>query len=148
MKVILLQDVKNIGKEGEVKEVADGYARNFLIPKGLAIEATKANLKENQEKKAKIDNKKQKEKIEAEGIKAKIDGKQVEIKAKAGAEDKLFGAVTAKEIADNLEKQFKVKIDRKKIEIKEPIKHLGLYTVNIKIYPSVQAEIKVLVTPE
>lgn len=148
MKVILLQDVKNIGKEGEVKEVSDGYARNFLIPRGLAVEATKANLKEHQEKKTRMKNIKEREKTEAEGIKAKINGKQIEIKAKAGAEEKLFGAVTAKEIADNLEKQLKVKVDRKKVELKEPIKHLGLYTVNIKIYPSVQAEIKVLVTPE
>ncbi len=148
MKVILLQDVKNIGKEGEVKEVSDGYARNFLIPKGLVLEATKANLKENQEKNERILNRKQKEKGEAEGLKAKIDGKQIEIKAKTGAGDKLFGAVTAKEIAENLEKQLKVKIDRKKIELKEPIKHLGEYTTSIKIYPSVQAQVKVVVTPE
>lgn len=148
MKVILLQDVKNIGKEGEVKEVSDGYARNFLIPKGLVLEATKANLKENQEKNERILNRKQKEKGEAEGLKAKIDGKKIEIKAKTGAGDKLFGAVTAKEIAENLEKQLKVKIDRKKIELKEPIKHLGEYTTSIKIYPSVQAQVKVVVTPE
>ncbi|HZK42887.1 MAG TPA: 50S ribosomal protein L9 [Syntrophomonadaceae bacterium] len=148
MKVILLQDVKNIGQEGEVKEVADGYARNYLIPRDMAIEATKANLKRNQEENEKTQNIKDRELKKAEGIKAKIDGKQIEVKGKAGSEDKLFGAVTSREIAENLEKQLNVKIDRKKIELKEPIKHLGLYTTSIRIYPSVQAEIKVLVTSE
>lgn len=148
MKVILLQDVKNLGKEGEIKEVSDGYARNFLIPKGLVLEATKANLKENQEKNERIKNRKEKEKEAAQVLKTKIDGKKIEIKAKTGAEDKLFGAVTAKEIAQSLEEQLKVKIDRKKIDLKEPIKHLGEYNVTIKIYPSIPAEIKVLVASE
>ncbi len=148
MKVILLQDVKNIGKEGEVKEVSDGYARNFLIPKGLVLEATKANLKENQEKNERLQNRKEKEKGDAIALQAKVDNKQIEVKAKTGAGDKLFGAITAKEIAEGLEKQHKIKIDRKKIELKEPIKHLGEYTITIKIYPSVQAQIKVVVSPD
>ncbi len=148
MKVILLQDVKNLGKEGEVKEVADGYARNYLIPKGLVAEATKGALQENKERKKRIQNQKEREKKQAEEIKAKIDGKQIEIKAKTGTGDRLFGAVTAKEIAENLEKQLKVKINRKKIELKEPIKNIGEHTVTIKIYPSIPAEIKVLVASE
>ncbi len=148
MKVILLQDVKNLGQEGEVKDVADGYARNFLIPRGLVIEATKAALQENKEEKRRIKNQKQREKEQAETLKAKIDGKQIEIKAKAGTGDRLFGAVTARDIAEGLEKQLKVKVDRRKIELKEPLKTLGEHAVTIKLYPSIPAEIKVLVASE
>ncbi len=148
MKVILLQDVKNLGNEGEIKEVSDGYARNFLIPKGLVIEATKSSLKQNLEKKEQIKNIKEKEKAAAEVIKTKIDGQTIEVKAKVGSGDKLFGAVTAKEIVQNIERQLKVNIDRKKVDLKEPIKHIGEYPVIIKIYPSISAEIKVLVASE
>ncbi|MDD2585080.1 MAG: 50S ribosomal protein L9 [Syntrophomonadaceae bacterium] len=148
MKVILQQDVKKLGKEGEVKEVQEGYARNFLLPKGLAIQANQANLKENQERTTKAEKKKEKQKKSAETLKGKVDGKTVTIKAKTGGGDKLFGAVTAKEIAEVLKKQLGVDVDKKKIEIGEPIKHLGKYPVKLKIYPSVQAEVTVIVAAE
>lgn len=146
MKVIFLQDVKGQGKKGEIKEVSDGYARNFLIPKGLAVEATKTRMKEIQEQQEKQRKTQEKEKAEAVKIQQKLNGQSVTIKARTGGGDKLFGAVTAKEIAEAIEKQFKVNIDRKKIELTEPIKHLGEYSIKIKIYPSVQAEMQVIVT--
>ncbi|HOQ09987.1 MAG TPA: 50S ribosomal protein L9 [Syntrophomonadaceae bacterium] len=146
MKVIFLQDVKGQGKKGEIKEVADGYARNYLIPKGLAVEATKARLKEMQEQQEKQRKTQEKEKTEAVKIQQVLHGQSVTIKARTGGGDKLFGAVTAKEIAETIEKQFKVTIDRKKIELTEPIKHLGEYAIKIKIYPSVQADMQVIVT--
>jgi large subunit ribosomal protein L9 len=148
MKVILNQEVKKLGIKGQVLEVSDGYARNFLIPKGLAQEATTTKLKEIQEKNVKEEKKKISEKEKAEALKIKLDGKKAEIKVKAGTGDKLFGAVTAKEIADILQKEFGISIDKKKIEIGEPIKHLGTYNIKLKIYPAVQAEIKLIVTPE
>jgi len=146
MKVIFLQDVKGQGKKGEIKEVSDGYARNFLIPKGLAVEATKTRMKEIQEQQEKQRKTQEKEKAEAVKIQQNLNGQSVTIKARTGGGDKLFGAVTAKEIAEAIEKQFKVNIDRKKIELTEPIKHLGEYSIKIKIYPSVQAEMQVIVT--
>lgn len=146
MKVIFLQDVKGQGKQGEIKDVSDGYARNFLIPKGLAVEATKTRLKEIQEQQEKQRKTQEREKAEAVKIQQKLSGQSVTIKARTGGGDKLFGAVTAKEIAETIEKQFKVSVDRKKVELAEPIKHVGEYTVKLKIYPSVQAEIKVIVT--
>lgn len=146
MKVIFLQDVKGQGKEGEIKEVSDGYARNYLIPKGWAAEATKTRMKEIQERNEKQRKTQEREKAEAIKLQQSLDGQTINIKARTGTGDKLFGAVTAKEIADTIQKQFKVKIDRKKIELPEPIKHVGEHLVKIKIYPSIQAEIKVLVT--
>lgn len=148
MKVILKQDVKNLGKTGDIKEVSDGYARNFLIPKGLADEATINKLKETQEKNTREAKRKDKEKADAEEIKKRLDGQTVKIKAKAGTGDKLFGAVTSREIAEILQKEFSLSLDKKKIEMGEAIKHLGQYKIKIKIYPSIQAEVKVIVEAE
>jgi len=148
MKVILIKEVKKLGKEGEIKEVSDGYARNYLIPKGYAVEATKIKLKETEEKNKREQNRKKKEKIEAEKLKKILDGKTITIFAKTGGENKLFGAVTAKEISEILQEEFAVSIDKKKIDIGEPIKHLGNYNINIKIYPSIRAKIRVVVTAE
>lgn len=148
MKVILTQDVKKQGVKGQILEVSDGYARNYLIPQGLAEEANKTRLKEIQEKSVREAKQKDLEKDRAEQIKARLDGQTIEIKAKTGSNDKLFGAVTSKEIADGVEARFKVKIDKKKIEMSEAIKHLGEYSFKIKIYPSVQAELKLIITAE
>ncbi|QGU00646.1 LSU ribosomal protein L9p [Candidatus Syntrophocurvum alkaliphilum] len=145
MKVILTQDIKKLGKAGELKEVSDGYARNYLIPKGLAEEATSMKLKEVEEKNLSKSRKKAKEKAAALETKEKLDGNSVTIKVKTGGGDKLFGAVTTGEIADILQKEYGVSIDKKKIDIKESIKHLGDYKVKIKLYPEVQAEIQVTV---
>lgn len=148
MKVILNKDVKGLGKEGEIKEVSDGYARNFLIPRGLAEEATKGKLKEKEEKNQRNQKQKEKEKTEAGKIKEKINGKSVSIIARTGGGDKLFGSVTAKEISEILQEDFGVLIDKKKIDLSDPIKHLGEYKVKLKIYPSIQAEVKVKVVAE
>lgn len=148
MKVILTQDVKNLGRKGDIKEVADGYARNFLLPKGLAVEATYGKIKETEEKKKSMEKQKKKELEQAEDIKAKLHGKSLNIKVKVGESNKLFGAVTPKEIAEVIAKDLGINIDKKKIEIAEPIKHLGEYEVKIKIYPGVQAEIKLIVSKQ
>lgn len=145
MKVILTQEVKKLGAKGEILEVSDGYARNFLIPQGLAEEATKTRVKEIQEKSVKEEKQKSSEKDRAEVLKNKLQGKKVEIRVKAGAGDKLFGAVTTREIADLLRSEFGVEIDKKKIDLGEPIKHLGQYNIKLKIYPAVQAELKLVV---
>lgn len=148
MKVILTQDVKNQGVKGQVIEVSDGYARNYLLPQGLAEEASKTKLKEIQEKNLREARKKDKEREDAEKLKAQLHGKTVEIKVKTGGNDKLFGAVTSKEIADSIQEKFNIKIDKKKIDITETIKHLGEYSIRIKIYPSVQAELNLVITAE
>jgi len=148
MKVILTQDVKKQGVKGQILEVSDGYARNYLIPKGLAEEASKTRLKEIEEKKMHDVKQKDKEKTQAEQLKAKLDGQTIELKAKTGSNDKLFGAVTSQEIADALGKRFGVKIDKKKIELGDAIKHLGEYSFKIKIYPAIQAELKLNVIAE
>ncbi|ABI69823.1 50S ribosomal protein L9 [Syntrophomonas wolfei] len=148
MKVILIQEVKNLGKAGEIKEVSDGYARNFLIPRGLAEEATKGKVKESEEKKLKMQRKKEKELSEAEKLKEKLQGKTISIKARAGGADRLFGAVTSREISEILQQELGIVIDKKKIELPQPIKQLGEYKVKVKVYPSIQAEIKVIVAAE
>lgn len=145
MKVILTQDVKNLGKEGDVKDVSDGYARNYLIPKGLVVEATKGNLKEIEDQTKRLQKQKDREKTQAQALYDRLNGKSITVTARSGGGDKLFGAVTAKEIADALSKQFKVKLDKRKVDLGEPIKHLGEYPVKIKIYPLIQAEITVRV---
>ena len=132
MKVIFLQDVKGSGKKGEVKNVADGYARNMLIPKKLAVEANAQNLSDLEGKKASAQHKIDMEKKEAAEYAAKVKGQKVVIKAKAGSNDRLFGSVTAGNIADALDKQFVVKVDKKKISLSSDIKNFGSYNAVIK----------------
>lgn len=146
MKVIFIKDVKGSGKKGELKNVADGYARNMLIPKGFAVEATPENLNKLEGQKASQQHKIEVEKQNALDIKAKIDGKKIIIKAKAGNNQKLFGSVTAGNIADALSEQFSVKVDKKKISLKTDIKNFGIFDVSVKLYSGITADISVEVT--
>ncbi len=148
MKVILIKDVKKLGTTGEIKEVSDGYARNYLIPQGMAVEATQTRLKETQEKDLKQQKRKGKEEAAARALQEKLNGKSIKLLARTGGSDKLFGAITVKEIAEALQKQYGTSIDKKKIELKEPIKHLGTYEAKLKIYPSIQAQIQIIVAAE
>lgn len=148
MKVILLQDVKSLGKKGDVVQVADGYGRNYILPKGIGIEASAANLKNLDQENARLEKKKAKGLAKAQDIGKKLDGAKVNILAKAGEGGKLFGSVTNKEIADEIKKQYSVEIDRRKMEISEPIKNTGLYKVVVKLHPEVQVKIEINVTTE
>lgn len=145
MKVILLEDVKNIGKKGTIINAKDGYARNFLLPKNLAIEATSVNLK-NLEAQQKQKEEKEKEVYEdAKKLEEDLLKLTVVIKTKTGENRKLFGAVTTKEIAENIEKEYGFAIDKKKYEM-DPIKSVGEYFVKVKLHPKVNAQVKVVVT--
>lgn len=148
MKVILLKDVKGLGKEGELVNAKDGYARNFLIPRKLAVEATDANLKKWEEDMARKRQKQQEEYERALKLKEKIEGVSIEIKSKAGEGGKLFGSITSKDIAEALKKQHKIDINKKKIDMKNNIKALGTTTVEIKVYPEITATLKVNVVEE
>lgn len=141
MKVILLQEVKKLGKKGEVLEVSEGYARNFLIPRKLAAEATSGKISELQHIKAKEVQRKDDEIKEAKKLADKISQAKFSITTKAGENGKLFGAVTSKEIAEQLQKEHGIKVDKRKIDLKEPIKILGHYTVAVKIHPEVSADL-------
>jgi len=148
VKVILTQDVKNLGKKGEVVKVADGYARNYLIPRGLAEEATDSRLKNLKQKQKAKARKKQKELEEAREKAKELEGRVVTIKTKAGEKGKLFGSVTSRDVAEAVKKEFGLDVDKRKIELGDPIKSLGRYTVGIKLYPDVTAEIIVAVEEE
>ncbi|OGW32572.1 MAG: 50S ribosomal protein L9 [Nitrospirae bacterium GWC2_42_7] len=147
MKVILNEDVKNLGHMCEVVNVSDGYARNYLIPKKLASEANTKNLKEMEHHKASITRKAEKIKAALKESSEKLSSVILTIKAKAGEEDKLFGAVTGKDIAEALKAEG-FDIDKKKILLEEPIKRLGEYTIDIKVHSEISAHIKVIVVPE
>lgn len=141
MKVILLQDIKNVGKKDEIINANDGYARNFLFPKNLALEATKDNLLKLQAKK---DSQKHKKNLEIEEFKKQADKLKdlsLEIKVKAGANGKIFGGVTSKEISEELKKQYKMEIDKKKIILRETIKNIGRFSVDIKFGDGVSANL-------
>ena len=140
--------MKGSGKKGEVKNVADGYARNFLIGKGLAVEATAKNMNLLDGQKASEQHKKDVEKQNAEDIKAAIDGKKVVAPAKAGSNGKLFGSVTTGTIAELIEKQFGKKIEKKKISLKSDIKNFGTYEADIKLYNGVNAKVTIEVVEE
>ena len=145
MKVILTQDVKKVGKKGELLEVKDGYARNSLLPKGLAVEANAVNLNNRMLEQKSEDKRKQNELDAAKELADKINDKEIKLVVKTGEGGKVFGSVTSKEIAETLEKQFNVKIDKKKIQLKEAIKGLGGQKVTIKLHPKVSATVTVLV---
>ena len=148
MKVILIDDVKGLGKKGELVNAKTGYARNFLLPGKLALEATKENLANWEKEQAEIAQQKKEDYEEALALKEKLEGQKVVIKAKTGEGDKLFGAITNKDIADALDKQTGLKVEKKKIELKENIKTLKTIEVPVRIYPEVIANIKVEITKE
>ena len=147
MRIVLRQDFESLGFEGDTVDVARGYARNYLIPKGIGVEASHANLKALEMRKDKIMAKRVKDKEEAERIKEKISQVTVGIRQKAGAEGKLYGSVTTRDIAQELEKEGIV-VDRRKISLDEPIRALGEFNVAIRLYPEVMANIKVVIEQE
>ena len=148
MKVILKADIKGVGKKDQVINASDGYARNFLFPKKLAVEANAENMSKLNNKKDANQYKKDVEKQAAEEMAKKIKGIMLKIKVKAGENGKIFGGVTPKEISDNLKSQYKFEIDKKKIELKEPIKTLGSFEVTIKLYEGIVGVLKVQVISE
>lgn len=148
MKVILTQDVKAQGKKGDLINVSDGYARNFLLKKGLAVEADAKALNELKNKEAARLHRIEVEKAEAKETAEKLTGLLVKIKAKAGDDGRLFGSVTSADIAEKLKEQFDVTVDKRKISLSEPIKTFGTHTVDIKLYPEITGKINVLVASE
>ena len=145
MKVILTQDVKGSGKKGQLIEVSDGYARNFLLARKLAIEASAQNMNVLKAKEAAAQHRVQVEREQAEAAAKTLAGKSVKILAKAGAGGKLFGSGTAKEVSDELKKQMGVDVDKKKIALGSDIKAFGTYSAEVKLYAGVSAQIFVTV---
>lgn len=145
MEVIFIKDLKGQGKAGDKKNISDGYAKNFLIPKGYAVEANATNLNNLKGKKDSEAFKKQQELESAQALKEKFESITVTIKAKAGENGKIFGSVTSKDIADNLSKEHSISIDKKKIVLPDGIKEIGTFNIDVKLYPSVVGKIKVCV---
>lgn len=146
MKVIFLQDVKGSGKKGEMKNVADGYARNMLLPKGYAVEATPANMNKLEGAHASAQHKIDLDIQAAKDNAEKLKGKKITIAAKAGSNGKLFGSVTAANVADSLSEELGVNVDKKKISLSGDIKNFGSYTATIKLYNGISETIDVEVT--
>jgi large subunit ribosomal protein L9 len=144
MKVILNKTVPKVGKEGDVVNVADGYARNFLFPRGLAVLAEKNQLKALEQRHARMDAKTADQKAAAEGLKEKLDGKEIRIQGKVGAAaGKLFGAITSQDVADAIKDQLKVSLEKKQVALVEPIKKLGKHQVLLDLHRSVDAHVTV-----
>ena len=148
MKVILQADIKGVGKKDQVIEASDGYARNYLFPKKLAIEANAENMNEWKAKQNSQAYKKSQEKEEAKKIAKKMENIMVKVEIRAGENGRIFGSVSSKEIAENLEKQHKIVVDKKKIDLKEPIKSLGVRVVDVKLYEGIIGKLKVDVIPQ
>ncbi|BDG49230.1 MULTISPECIES: 50S ribosomal protein L9 [Parageobacillus] len=143
MKVIFLKDVKGKGKKGEIKNVADGYANNFLFKQGLAIEATPANIKALEAQKRREQRQAEEELAKAKELKEKLEQITVQLTAKAGEGGRLFGSITSKQIAEALQTQHQIKIDKRKIELEDAIRSLGFTNVPVKLHPEVTATLKV-----
>jgi len=148
VKVILTTDVPKLGNNGDVVEVAEGYARNYLLPRGLAVEATSGQMKELNRKKKLQEQREKHEQQAAKRLAGILEGATVRVETRAGEKGKLFGSVTNKEIAQSIKNTFQIEIERRKIDLKEPIKALGDYDVVIKLHPTVHASVKVQVVPE
>ncbi|WP_040928965.1 50S ribosomal protein L9 [Nosocomiicoccus massiliensis] len=148
MKVILLKDVKNIGKAGEVKEVAAGYAQNFLFKKGLAEEATPANLKKLEAQQEKKREEAREELEDAKALKEKLEQLEVTIKMKSGEDGRLFGSVSSKQVIEAYKKEHDIKLDRRKLDMPEPLKALGYHKVDVKLHQEVTAVLKIHVVEQ
>lgn len=147
MKVIFLKDVKGQGKKGEIKDLSEGYVRNFLLPRGLVKEATEGNLREWEARKRSEEKRKEQEKLEAQELAAKMNEMTVKIKGKAGEGGRLFGAISSKQVAQALEEQFQVKLDKRKLDM-DAIRSLGVTQVKVKLHNEVTATLKVHVVEE
>lgn len=145
MKVILLEDVKSLGKKDEIVEVNDGYARNFILPKKKGVEATPKNLNDLKLKKANEDKVAAKKLAQAKTFAAELAGKQVVVKIKTGSDGRAFGSVSTKEIAQEAKAQLGYELDKKKMQLDVPVKSEGTYNVTIKLHPKVSASLKVIV---
>lgn len=146
MKVILLQDEKKLGKKGDVVEVSEGYARNYVLPKKIGVEATSKNLNDLKLQKANADKVALEQLNDAKALAAVLAEKTVEVKMKAGEGGRAFGSVSSKEIAAECEAQHGIEIDKKKIVLQEALKNFGMYEVNVKLHPQVTAVLKVHVS--
>ena len=147
MKVVLLVDVKGTGKKGEIKNVADGYATNYLFKNKMAKIADSGAISENNIKKSATAFHKQEEIKEAKALASRIEGKNVTLKIKCGSNGKMFGSITSKEIAEKLE-EIGISLDKKKIDLKEPIKATGIYHLTAKVYPDINAKFTVEIVAE
>lgn len=145
MKVVLLQDVKGQGKKNEIVEVSDGYARNFLLPRKLAVEADAKVMNEIKGKAEAQKHKIEVETAEAKALAAKLDAILVKIHASSGADGRLYGSITAKDVADQLEKEHGITVDKRKIQLGDPIRAYGRYDLDIKLYTDVNGKVHVLV---
>lgn len=150
MRVIFLEDVKGKGKKGEIKNVADGYANNYLIKNGLAKEANKSSVSALEGQKKAEEKKAEEELAEAKELKAFLEKEEsvITLSAKSGEDGRLFGSVTSKQVADQLKKQHKVKLDKRKIDLKEPIRALGFTKMDVRLHPEVTATLTVHVVAE
>ena len=148
MKVMLIKDVQNVGLAGDVKEVADGYGRNFLIPRRLAIVAGRGAEAEAKRLRDAVAKRETKERNEAQDLAELIDNKTVVVRLKVGAEDKVFGAITNDDIATALRLQHQVEVDRRKIDIKDPLKQLGEHQVPLRLHRDVTAHINLIITQD
>ena len=146
MKVILLDNIKGVGKKDEIINASDGYARNFLFPKKLAVEANAENLGKLKGKQDSVQHKRNVEKEKAEEIAKQFKDVVVNIKVKAGDNGRIFGGVTSKEISESLKEQFNIEIDKKKIVLNETIKNLGVFNVSVKLFEGIVGNLKVNVT--
>lgn len=143
MKVILLADIKGVGKKDQVINASDGYARNFLFPKKLALEANNENMAKLKAKNESKAYKKEMDIKEAKAVKEKMEKILIKMQVKAGGNGKIFGGVTAKEIAETLKKEYSIEIDKKKVLLPETIKNLGTFTVDVKLYEGIIAKLKI-----
>lgn len=148
MKIILLQDVKSLGKQGEIVDVSDGYARNFILPKKVGVEANSKNMNDLKLQKANEEKRAQELLDAAKELAKVLETKEVVVKMKSGEGGKTFGSISSKEIAAEAKKQCDLELDKKKIQLPEPIKALGAYEVTVKLHPKVSAKLKVKVIEE
>jgi large subunit ribosomal protein L9 len=145
MKVLLSQDVEKLGKAGDVKEVSGGYGRNFLLPKGLAVLATKGQVKQAEERHAAQEKRLQAARKDAEALAARIAGQTLRFTARVGELDRLYGSITSADIAEKLQAQTGVEVDRRKIDLDEPIKRIGIYPIKVQLVAGLEPLINVVV---
>ena len=147
MKVVLLKDVRNMGKRDDILTVSDGYARNFLFPQKLAAEATPGTLKEIERKRAAQDAREAEQKAEAQAKAELLKNKVITLQVKCGEKGRLYGSVTAREVADALEKQHGIKADKRKIDIGDPIREIGIREITVWLYSGITTKMKLDVQP-